>query len=198
MIIKITTFAIRKTKRKTQKKVEREVGGKGNKGAKSAEKSRKEQKRARFSQRKEHVPMSSEAPSPSAAVLARRASREAKSMREESGSEEDCDEPVEWEDDDEVASEEDGSEEEVRVSNAQRGRVRLHWASQSSTGLEVDDERRKSLGEKGWARRAVVVRGVEPSGAADFEAVPGREEYDLGEDGSAAWAQDMLEFADDN
>ena len=70
--------------------------------------------------------MSSEAPSPSAAVLARRASREAKSMREESGSEEDCDEPVEWEDDDEVASEEDGSEEEVRVSNAQRGRVRLH------------------------------------------------------------------------
>ena len=122
------------------------------------------------------------APSPSAAVLARRASREAKSMREESGSEEDCDEPVEWEDDDEVASEEDGSEEEVRVSNAQRGRVRLHWASQSSTGLEVDDERRKSLGEKGWARRAVVVRGVEPSGAADFEAVPGREEYDLGED----------------
>ena len=64
------------------------------------------------------------APSPSAAVLARRASREAKSMREESGSEEDCDEPVEWEDDDEVASEEDGSEEEVRVSKkCQRGRL---------------------------------------------------------------------------
>ena len=65
-------------------------------------------------------------------------------MREESGSEEDSDEPVEWEDDDEVSSEEDGSEDEVRVSNAQRGRVRLHWASQSSTGLEVDDERRKN------------------------------------------------------
>jgi hypothetical protein len=29
----------------------------------------------------------------------------------------------------------------------------VHRASQSSTGLEVDDERRKSLGEKGWARR---------------------------------------------
>ena len=83
-------------------------------------------------------------------------------------------------------------------SNAQRGRVRLHRVSQAANGLEVDDDRRKSLGEKGWARRAVVVRGVEPSGAADFEAVPGREEYDLGEDGSAAWAQDMLEFADDN
>jgi len=122
-----------------------------------------------------------------AAVLARRESREAKSMREESGSEEDSDEPVEWEDDDEVSSEEDGSENEVRVSNAQRGRVRFHRASQSSTGLEVDDERSKSfMGEKGWARRAVVVRGVEPSGAADFEAVPGREEYDLGEDGSKA------------
>jgi hypothetical protein len=43
-----------------------------------------------------------------------------------------------------------------------------------------------------------VVWALHVSGAADFEAVPGREEYDLGEDGSAAWAQDMLEFADDN
>ena len=139
------------------------------------------------------------APSPSAAVVARRASREAKSMREESGSDEDAEEPEDWEDDGgEASSEEDESDEEVRVSNAQRGRVRLHRVSQSANGLEVDDDRRKSLGEKGWARRAVVVRGVEPSGAADFEAVPGREEYDLGVDGSAAWAQDMLEFADDN
>jgi hypothetical protein len=82
----------------------------GDKGAKSAEKSRK----ARFSLRKEHVLMSSDedvpAPSPSASVLARRASREAKSMREESSSEEDSDELVEWQDDDEVSSEEDGSE----------------------------------------------------------------------------------------
>ena len=71
--------------------------------------------------------------------------------------------------------------------------------SLSSNGLEVDDDRCKSLGEKGWARRAIVVRGVELSGAADFEqAVPGREEYDLGEDGSAEWAKDMFEFAHDN
>ena len=50
------------------------------------------------------------------------------------------------------------------MSNAQRGRVRLHGVSQSSAGLEVDDDpdRRKSLGEKDWARRAVVVRAVEP------------------------------------
>ena len=39
------------------------------------------------------------------------------------------------------------------------------------------------VGEKGWARRSVVVRGVEPSGAAVFEAVPGREEYGSGEEG---------------
>ena len=53
-------------------------------------------------------------------MLARRASREAKSMREESGSEEDCDEPVEWEDDDEVASEEDGRK-KCRKSREGRG-----------------------------------------------------------------------------
>ena len=110
------------------------------------------------------------APSPSAAVVARRAGREAKSMREESGSDKDAEEPEEWDDDGEASSDEDESDEEARVSNAQRGRVRLHGVSQSSAGLEVDDDRRKSLGEKGWARRSVVVRGVEPSGAAVFEA----------------------------
>ena len=89
------------------------------------------------------------APSPSAAVVARRASREAKSMREESGSDEDAEEPEDWEDDGgEASSEEDESDEEVRVSNAQRGRVRLHRVSQSANGLEVDDDRRKSLREK--------------------------------------------------
>ena len=40
------------------------------------------------------------------------------------------------------------------------------------------------MGEKGWARRAVVVRGVEPSGAADFEAVPGREDFGSDEEGA--------------
>ena len=41
-------------------------------------------------------------------------------MREESGSEEDSDEPVEWEDDDEVSSEEDGSEDKMRY-------IRVRW-----------------------------------------------------------------------
>ena len=46
--------------------------------------------------------------------------------------------------------------------------------------------------------RSVIKRGVGPSGAAEFEAVPAREEYESGDEGSAKWAQDMLEFADDN
>ena len=65
--------------------------------------------RARFHQRLSSSMGSDEgvpAPSPSAAVLARRASREVKPMREESGSDEDAEEPEEWEDDDETSSEE--------------------------------------------------------------------------------------------
>ena len=131
-------------------------------------------------------------------MLARRASRKVKPLREESGSDEDAEEPEEWELDDEDSCSEEEGEEEERLSNAQRGRVRLHGVVQSSTGLEVDDDRRKSLGEKGWARRSVVVRAVGPSGAADFEAVPGREEYGAGEDGAAEWEKIILEFAEDN
>ena len=66
-------------------------------------------------------------------------------MREESGSDTDAEEPEEWDDDGEASSDEGESDEEARVSNAQRGRVRLHGASQSSAGLEVDDDRRKSV-----------------------------------------------------
>jgi hypothetical protein len=43
-----------------------------------------------------------------------------------------------------------------------------------------------------------VRSAVEPSGAAVFEAVPGREEYDSGEEGAAEWEKSMLEFADGN
>ena len=52
-----------------------------------------------------------------------------------------------------------------------------HAITQAAIGLKVEDERRKSLAEKGWARRAVVVRGVGPCGGADLEQLPGREEY---------------------
>ena len=138
------------------------------------------------------------APSPSATVLARRASRVVKPMREESSSDDDAEEPEEWEGADETSCSEEEGEEVERVSNAQRGRARLHGVVRSSAGLEVDDDRRKRLGEKGWARRSVVVRAVGPSGAAVFEAVLGREEYGSGEDGAVEWEKNMLEFADGN
>ena len=72
----------------------------------------------------------------------------------------DAEEPEDWEDDGEASAEEDESDEEVRVSNAQRGRVRLHRVSQSANGLEVDDDRRKSLCEKGWARKGLFYKKV--------------------------------------
>ena len=74
-------------------------------------------------------------------------------MREESGSDEDAEEPEDWEDDGEASSEEDESDEEARVSNAQRGRVRLHPVSarQQTAWRSTTTARRKSLGEKGWA-----------------------------------------------
>ena len=36
---------------------------------------------------------------------------------------------------------------------AKRGRVTAHYIVQRSSGLEEHDDRRKSLGEKTWARR---------------------------------------------
>ena len=77
------------------------------------------------------------------------------------------------------------------------GRVRRHAATQPSPDVGVHDERRKCLADRMFVR-SVIKRGVDPSGAAEFEAVPAREEYESGDEASAKWAQDMLEFADDN
>ena len=83
------------------------------------------------------------APSPSAAVVARRASREAKSMREESGSDEDAEEPEDWEDDGgEASSEEDESVEELRggaeLSGAgPAGRSLSHFCDSPTTFLRL-------------------------------------------------------------
>ena len=52
-----------------------------------------------------------------------------------------------------------------------RGRVRLHGSKQSTSGLQVDDERRNSLAERKYVR-SVVKRGVGPSGGDNFEACP--------------------------
>ena len=57
-------------------------------------------------------------------------------MREESSSDEDAEEPEEWEGADETSCSEEEGEEVERVSNAQRGCVRLHGVVQSSAGLK--------------------------------------------------------------
>ena len=67
-----------------------------------------------------------------------------------------------------------------------------------SSGLEEDDGRRKTLAEKTWARRAVVAHGVSACGAANFEEVPGREQYGVGDDATAQWADDMLAYHEEN
>ena len=82
----------------------------------------------------------------------------------------------EWNGDDDEDEEEDGR---VYLDALKCGRVRLHavqGAAQSSSGLGVDDERRTSLADKGWARRTVAVNSVGASGAASFELVPKRKE----------------------
>ena len=94
--------------------------------------------------------------------------------------------------------EEDGR---VYLDASKCGRVRLHavqGAAQSSSGLGVDDERRKSLADKGWARRTAVVNSVGASGAASFELVPGREQFGPGDDAAAEWERQMLQFTEDN
>ena len=101
------------------------------------------------------VVVSEEALSPAATVRAGRKSRTPfpKSLQvgaHDSSSDED------WESDDEASDDEDG-----RVSNRGRGRVRLHAAQlPTSSALDDEDEQRKCLAEKGWARRSVVIRGV--------------------------------------
>jgi len=85
------------------------------KSAERAEKRVQPEKRARALSSDEDEP----APCPSATVLARRASREVKPMREESSSDEDAEEPEEWEGADETScSEEEGEEVERRRADA--------------------------------------------------------------------------------
>ena len=104
----------------------------------------------------------------------------------------------EWNGDDDEDEEEDGR---VYLDASKCGRVRLHAVqgpAQSSSGLGVDDERRKSLADKGWARRTVAVNSVGASGAASFELVPGREQFGPGDDAAAEWERQMLQFTEDN
>ena len=137
--------------------------------------------------------------SPAAATMARRATREATPAKRKVAACYDKDDD-EWtlssEEDD--SSDEDGEAGEEEAGEV-RGRVRLHAVKKrASGGLEADDERRKSLSEKGWARRSVVMHGLGPSGADELEAVPGREAYGAGDEGAARWAEDMLEYNENN
>ena len=96
--------------------------------------------------------------SPAAAVLERRLSRTTQGKRkqpcgdsESEGSKTGSD--GEWSgEDDPLSDHGHEDEDEDEDETVLRGRVRPHAVVQGSTGLETDDERRKSLAEKGWAR----------------------------------------------
>ena len=107
---------------------------------------------------------------PAARIMARRESRAAMPDRLKVAAPDDSSDE-EWNGDDDEDEEEDGR---VYLDASKCGRVRLHAVqgpAQSSSGLGVDDERRKSLADKGWARRTAVVNSVGASGAASFELV---------------------------
>ena len=106
-----------------------------------------------------------DAATPAAAVLERRQRRTTPQMRKQVCSDSDSEESEtgsdgEWSGDDDPLSDH-GREDEDEDEPVLRGRVRRHAITQAVTGSELDDGRHKSLAEKGWARRAVVVRGVE-------------------------------------
>ena len=124
---------------------------------------------------------------PAARIIARRESRAAMPAPDDSS--------------DEDYSSDEKEDGRVYLDASKCGRVRLHavqGAAQLSSGLGVDDERRKSLADKGWARRTVAVNSVGASGAASFELVPGREQFGPGDDAAAEWERQMLQFTEDN
>ena len=101
---------------------------------------------------------SEELDTPAARIMARRESRAAMPDRLKVAAPDDSSDE-EWNGDDDEDEEEDGR---VYLDASKCGRVRLHAVqgpAQSSSGLGVDDERRKSLADKGWARRTAVVKG---------------------------------------
>ena len=91
-----------------------------------------------------------------------------------------------------------GESDEEAVDAEVRGRARRHFIAPAPTGSEADDGRRKSLADKGWCRRSVVVQAVGPSGASNLEKVPGREDYASDEAGALEWEAAALAFADVN
>ena len=78
---------------------------------------------------------------------------------------------------------------------AKRGRVTAHYIVHRSSGIEEDDGRRDPGREDG---RALVAHRVSACGAANFEEVPGREQYGAGDDATAQCVEDMLAFHEEN
>ena len=104
------------------------------------------------------------APSPSAAVVARRASRIAKSLREESGCEEDTSSDDEWDPAQEQDEEDEEDEQDERnqglADASTYGRSRLHEmprAREDGTGEEM----RNALFGKRLGGRTVHLHGLE-------------------------------------
>ena len=75
-----------------------------------------------------------------------------------------------------------------------RGRVRLHGPR---AVVSLEDDQRRALAEK-TQLRTVHVNAVQASGAADFDATPGRELFGDGEAGAAAQEAAFNEFIDGN
>ena len=121
------------------------------------------------------VAIGAEAPevaSPAAAVLARRASRAVLPEQMKVAAVDDSSDEEWSEDEDDLMD--DRPIAEQSVDGVVRGRVRLHGVlAQSSAALQVDDDRRKSLAQRGWCRRTLLVHSVGGSGADNLEAVAG-------------------------
>ena len=104
------------------------------------------------------------AASPALAVVARRASREATPVKHKVAASDDDDDDADWMRTSEVSSDE--GNEAGEDGGVVRGRVRLHAVKKRvSGGVEADDDQRKNLADKRWARRSVVMHGLGPSGA---------------------------------
>ena len=75
-----------------------------------------------------------------------------------------------------------------------------HFIVNRSSGMEEDDGRRDPGREDVGTARALVARRVSACGAANFEEVPGREQYGAGDDATAQsqWVEDMLAFHEEN
>ena len=78
-----------------------------------------------------------------------------------------------------------------------RGRVTAHFIVNRSSGMEERTTAGATLAEKTWGR-ALVAHRVSACGAANFEEVPGREQYGAGDDATAQWVENMLAFHEEN